>query len=37
LWITEKRKSAFETYAFIINHFIKHADAKAYNRHIATG
>ncbi len=37
LWITRMHKSPFETYAFIINHLIKHVDAKAYNRHVVTG
>jgi hypothetical protein len=27
----------FEQYFFVINNFIKHADAKSYNRHVATG
>jgi hypothetical protein len=30
-------KGPFEKYFFVINNFIKHADAKAYNRHVATG
>jgi hypothetical protein len=30
-------KGAFEKYSFVINNLIKHADAKAYNRHVATG
>jgi hypothetical protein len=33
--IAEKHKGAFEQYLFVINNFIKHADAKAYNRHVA--
>jgi hypothetical protein len=36
-WIAKKHKSNFEVYAFIINNLIKHADAKAYNRHILSG
>jgi hypothetical protein len=36
-WIAKKRKSNFEVYAFIINNLIKHADAKAYNRHVVSG
>jgi hypothetical protein len=35
--IAQKHKGAFEQYFFVINNFIKHADAKAYNRHVATG
>ncbi len=35
--IAKKLKGAFEQYFFVINNFIKHADAKAYNRHVATG
>jgi hypothetical protein len=35
--IAEKHKGAFEQYFFVINNFIKHADTKAYNRHVATG
>jgi hypothetical protein len=37
IMIAEKRNGAFEQYFFVINNFIKHADAKAYNRHVATG
>jgi hypothetical protein len=37
IMIAEKHKGAFEKYSFVINNFIKHADAKAYNRHVATG
>jgi hypothetical protein len=33
----QKCKGGFETYSFIINKLIKHADAKAFNRHIVTG
>jgi hypothetical protein len=35
--IAKKCKGAFEQYFFVINNFIKHADAKAHNRHAATG
>jgi hypothetical protein len=35
--IAEKFKAAFEQYFFVIHKFIKHADAKAYSRHVATG
>jgi hypothetical protein len=34
--IAEKCNGAFEQYFFVINNIIKHADAKAYNRHVAT-
>jgi hypothetical protein len=37
IMIAEKRNGAFEQYFFVINNLIKHADAKAYNRHVATG
>jgi hypothetical protein len=32
-----QHNGAFEQYFFVINNYIKHADAKAYNRHVATG
>jgi hypothetical protein len=35
--IAEKCEGPFEKYFFVINNFIKHADAKAYNGHVATG
>jgi hypothetical protein len=35
--IAKKCKGAFETFFFVINNFIKHADSKAYYRHVATG
>jgi hypothetical protein len=35
--IAEKRKGDFDTYLFVIDNFIKHANAKGYNRHVATG
>jgi hypothetical protein len=37
IMIAEKHKGAFEKYFFVIKNFIKHADAKAYNRHVAIG
>ena len=37
IMIAEKHNGAFEQYFFVISNFIKHADAKAYNRHVATG
>jgi hypothetical protein len=37
IMIAKKHKGAFEKYFFVIKNFIKHADAKAYNRHVATG
>jgi hypothetical protein len=37
IMIAKKCKGAFKQYFFVINNFIKHADAKAYNRHDATG
>jgi hypothetical protein len=37
IMIAKKRNGAFEQYFFVINNFIKHADAKAYSRHVATG
>jgi hypothetical protein len=40
-WITtmiaEKHKGDFDTYFFIIDNFVKHANAKGYNRHVAMG
>ena len=35
--IANKRKGNFGMYFFLINNLIKHADAKAYNRHVTTG
>jgi hypothetical protein len=35
--ISKKHNGAFEQCFFVINNFIKHADAKAYNRYVATG
>jgi hypothetical protein len=34
--IAEKCKGDFDTYFFVIDNFIKHANAKGYNRHVAT-
>jgi hypothetical protein len=35
--IAEKHKGDFDTYFFVIDNFIKHVNAKGYNRHVATG
>jgi hypothetical protein len=35
--IAKKRKGHFDTYFFVIDNFIKHANAKGYNGHVATG
>jgi hypothetical protein len=35
--IAEKHKGDFDTYFFVIDNFIKQANAKGYNRHVATG
>jgi hypothetical protein len=35
--IAEKHKGDFDTYFFVIDNFVKHANAKGYNRHVATG
>lgn len=35
--IDRKHQGGFEQHAFMMNNLIKHADAKAYNRHVATG
>jgi hypothetical protein len=35
--IAEKRKGDFDTYFFVIDNFVKHANAKGYNGHVATG
>jgi hypothetical protein len=37
MMIAKKCKGAFEKYFFVINNFLKHADAKEYKRHVATG
>jgi hypothetical protein len=35
--IAEKRKGYFDTYFFVIDSFVIHANAKGSNRHVATG
>jgi hypothetical protein len=35
--IAKKRKGDFDTFFFVIDNFIKHANEKGYNRHVATG
>jgi hypothetical protein len=35
--IAKNCKGDFDTYFFVIDNFIKHANAKGYNRHVATG
>jgi hypothetical protein len=35
--IAKKRKGDFDTYFFVVDNFVKHANAKGYNRHVATG
>jgi hypothetical protein len=35
--IAEKCKGEFDTYFFVIDNFVKHANAKGYNRHVAMG
>jgi hypothetical protein len=35
--IAKKHKGDFVTYFFVICNFVKHANAKGYNRHVATG
>jgi hypothetical protein len=35
--VAKKHKGDFDTYFFVIDNFIKHANAKGYNRHVATG
>jgi hypothetical protein len=35
--IAEKHKGDFDTYFFVIDNFVKHANAKGYNRHVPTG
>jgi hypothetical protein len=35
--IAKKRKGDFGTYFFVIDNFVKHANAKGYNRHVVTG
>jgi hypothetical protein len=35
--IAKNHKGDFDTYFFVIDNFVKHANAKGYNRHVATG
>jgi hypothetical protein len=35
--IAEKRKGDYDTYFFVIDNFAKHANTKAYNRHVVMG
>jgi hypothetical protein len=35
--IAEKCKGEFDTYFFVIDNFVKHANAKGYNRHVVMG
>jgi hypothetical protein len=35
--IAKKHKGDFDTYFFVIDNFVKHANPKGYNRHVATG
>jgi hypothetical protein len=35
--IAKKCKGDFDMYFFVIDNFIKHVNAKGYNRHVATG
>jgi hypothetical protein len=35
--IAEKCKGDFDTYFFVIDTFVKHANAKGYNRHVVMG
>jgi hypothetical protein len=35
--IAKKHKGDFDTYFFVIDNLIKHANAKGHNRHVATG
>jgi hypothetical protein len=35
--IAEQRKGDFDTYFFVMDNFVKHANAKGYNRHVAMG
>jgi hypothetical protein len=34
--IAKKRKGDFDIYFFVIDNFVRHANAKGYNRHVAT-
>jgi hypothetical protein len=35
--IAKKQKGDFDTYFFVIDNFVKHANAKGYNRHVVMG
>jgi hypothetical protein len=35
--IAKKHKGDFDTYFFVIDNFVKHVNAKVYNRHVVTG
>jgi hypothetical protein len=35
--LLQKGEGDFDTYFFVIDNFVKHANAKGYNRHVATG
>jgi hypothetical protein len=35
--IAKKHEGDFDTYFFVIDNFVKHANAKGYNRHVVTG
>jgi hypothetical protein len=35
--IAKKHKGDFDTYFFVIDNFVKHANAKGYNRHVVMG
>jgi hypothetical protein len=35
--IAKKSKGDFDTYFFVIENFVKHVNAKGYNRHVARG
>ena len=35
--IAKKCKGDFDTHFFVVDNFIKHANAKGYNRHVVTG
>jgi hypothetical protein len=35
--IAKKCKGDFDTYFFVIDNFVKHANAKGYNRHVVMG
>jgi hypothetical protein len=35
--VAKKHKGDFDTYFFVIDNFVKHANEKGYNRHVVTG